>query len=161
MFFNRSANYEIQHYDSLCLLTDAVDPTNSLLNNHRIPWQVIVDENRGALKIDTLAANVRCQKHGNVRAFKKIVDRNFTFIDRDAPMDHTVNDLLIAKRLFQVFKRAAKEGENHHLSLWSIRLRILFPNRSQSLNEAIQLGINPGYSIVPSNSFREPSARRS
>ena len=55
-------------------LTDAVDVPDALLELHRIPGQVIIDQQVGDLQIQSLGGGVRAQQDIDVSAQKAPAD---------------------------------------------------------------------------------------
>jgi len=54
---------EVQDVDLLGLLTEAVDSPDALLDLHRIPGQVVVDNHRAELEVEALARHPGRQHH--------------------------------------------------------------------------------------------------
>src|SRR5438874_6465601 len=57
LFFDRVLDYEIKNVNDGRLLTNAVNTPDSLLYDHWVPWQIVIDHNRCLLQIDALAAD--------------------------------------------------------------------------------------------------------
>ena len=67
-FLDRVLGDEANNMDAIRCLTKSIDATDALLNLHRIPRQVVVDQHPGELKIDTFAADLgRDQNGGAIR----------------------------------------------------------------------------------------------
>ena len=56
VFLNGSLDYHVVDMHNRRLLTETVNSTNSLFNNHWIPWQIIVDHRVTKLHIQALAS---------------------------------------------------------------------------------------------------------
>ena len=62
LLLQRAAGHQIEHED-LALLADAVDTADALLDRHRIPRHVEIDERVAELDVAPLAAGLGAQQH--------------------------------------------------------------------------------------------------
>src|SRR5258708_655338 len=117
---------EIDDCHCLALLAIAVDPSNALLDPHRIPREVVVDEQIAELEVQALAAHLGGEHH---------VDRiGILFRQREPSTDASpllvgnvaVNQgdaqTRLARMGIEVREGVAKGAEDERLVVWSLAL---------------------------------------
>ena len=70
----------------LCL-TDAMDATKALLNAVRVPWQVVVHHQVGALQVDALTSRISSDKHFHFRVVAEQILDAAPFVTTHTTMD--------------------------------------------------------------------------
>ena len=96
-------------------LTDAVDASEALLYPVRVPWQVVVDHQVGALQVEALPRGVRGEQHHRVGVVGEFLARRHSFLAAGAAVDpdHRVGAAeLGADSLIQVVEGVPVLGED-------------------------------------------------
>ena len=99
-------------------LADAVDAAEALFQAVRIPGQVVVDHQVGALQVDAVAGGVGGQQHLHLRVVPERFLRRQTFLAAHAAVDDDHRRLSAEQcrdALLQVAQRVAVLGEDHQL----------------------------------------------
>ena len=99
-------------------LADPVDASEALFQAVRIPGQVVVHHQVGALQIDALAGGVGRQQHLHLRVVPERLLHGQAFLPADAAVDD--DDRLLASKqrrdaLLQIAQRVPVLGEEHEL----------------------------------------------
>src|SRR5262245_36160827 len=69
-----------------------MNPSNSLLNVHRIPWEIEIEKDTSELQVDTLSSGSSADKHaGAIRLFEFLLSRNFYPVISTAKHDNTLS----------------------------------------------------------------------
>ena len=99
-------------------LADAVDAAEALFQAVRVPGQVVVDHQVGALQVDAFAGGVGGQQHLHLRVVPERFLRRQTFLAAYAAMDDDHRRLAAEQSrdaLLQVAQRVPVLGEDHQL----------------------------------------------
>ena len=98
-----------------------MDAAEALLNPVGVPWQVVIDHQVSALKVDPLAGGIRGNKHLHFRVVSERLLRLHAFLATHA----TVNDDHRRRApkqgddvLFEISQGVAMLGENNQLLTW-------------------------------------------
>ena len=151
---------EIPDEDLLRLLPDSVDTADALLDLHRVPGEVVVDQHATELQIDALARHLGREQHRNLRVVAEAVDHVLLGF-ADAAMQELRLTAFLAEALSEVSQCALEEGEDDellagmsfqvllHHAAEGVVLGVLVPQslhvdiRQHVLNEVIDQGRNP------------------
>src|ERR1700740_1275711 len=112
LLFERAAGHQVED-EHLALLADAVYASDPLLDRHRIPWQVEIDERVAELNVAALAARFGAQQHRHVRA--ETGDGGILFGTAQTSLELRERDAFRAQKLGEVIERIAVLDENQLL----------------------------------------------
>ena len=99
-------------------LADAVDVAEALFQAVRVPGQVVVDHQVGALQVDAFAGGVGGQQHLHLRVVPERFLRRQAFLAAHAAVDDDQRRLAAEQgrdALLQVAQRVPVLGEDHQL----------------------------------------------
>ena len=113
--------------DAAFVLTYTINTTDALLDTHRIPRQIIVDQERAKLQINTFARYLRGKEQFGFRIGPELVDQILLAFAHAAHNEHTGNAIL-TQAFIQITQGFAIVGEqdNFLIGIFSPILTQLF-----------------------------------
>ena len=102
---------EVPDKNALGLLADAVDSSDALFNAHRVPGQVVVDDQAAELQVHALGSDVGADKQTAFFVFAEGANGVF-FVKFAATHQEAGFDAFFGKALHEVARGAAEGGED-------------------------------------------------
>src|SRR5262245_41306909 len=97
-------------------LTEAVEASDALLDLHRVPRQVVVQQDVAELEVQPLRADLGRQEDPATGIGTELLYHPAALVHRDAPVDDADAMAALAELHGQVLERAAEEREHQRLA---------------------------------------------
>ena len=129
---------QVEDRHLLLRLAQSVDTADSLLETHRIPWQVVVHHDRAELEVHTFTADFGGEQDPNVVGVLE-PRKDVRARALDTPMQQLGADPLVAKTTLEVAQRRLEAREHDDLGLG-----LSLPEVSKLANEKSEFGVDFG-----------------
>src|SRR6266480_7361178 len=101
--------------ESVSLLTDSIDTANPLLDAHRIPRQIVIDNHSAKLQVDAFTPDFRRKEYLHRRIVPEPIDLGQPFFVINFAVNHGTTHVVCAQSAKEVPQRSFEIRENYYL----------------------------------------------